>query len=56
MTLATRTAEALALLRRIADDPQLAARMRADGLEKVKQFQWRTTAEGTLAIYREVIS
>ena len=43
-------------LRRIADDPQLAARMRADGLEKVKQFQWRTTAEGTLAIYREVIS
>jgi glycosyltransferase involved in cell wall biosynthesis len=42
-------------LRRVANDPALAARMRADGLERVKRFRWKKTAEETLAIYREVL-
>lgn len=42
-------------LRKVADDPALAARMRADGLERVKRFRWKKTAEETLAIYREVL-
>lgn len=48
-------AEIADAMRKIADDPQLAAKMRADGLEKVKQFRWKATAEKTLAIYREVL-
>jgi glycosyltransferase involved in cell wall biosynthesis len=42
-------------LRRVASDAELAAKMRNDGLEKVKHFQWSATAEKTLAIYREVL-
>jgi glycosyltransferase involved in cell wall biosynthesis len=42
-------------LHRVAGDGALAARMREDGLKKVQQFRWRTTAEQTLAIYREVL-
>jgi glycosyltransferase involved in cell wall biosynthesis len=42
-------------LRRVANDPALAAKMRADGLERVKRFRWKRTAEETLAIYREVL-
>lgn len=43
-------------LRTVEGDPVRAAEMRARGLEKVKQFPWRRTAEGTLAIYREALS
>ncbi len=42
-------------LRKVAGDPRLAAKMRADGLEKVKQFRWEKTAQSTLAMYREVL-
>lgn len=42
-------------MEQIAGDPALAARMREDGLRKVQQFRWRTTAEQTLAMYREVL-
>lgn len=45
-----------AALRLVALDDALAAKMRADGLAKVKQFRWEKTAEQTLAIYREVLS
>ncbi|MBI2395744.1 MAG: glycosyltransferase family 4 protein [Deltaproteobacteria bacterium] len=44
-----------AALRLVALDDGLAAKMRADGLEKVKQFRWKATAEKTLAIYREAL-
>jgi len=44
-----------AALRLVALDDALAAKMRADGLQKVKQFRWKSTAEKTLAIYREVL-
>jgi glycosyltransferase involved in cell wall biosynthesis len=44
-----------AALRLVALDDALANKMRADGLEKVKQFRWEKTAEKTLAIYREVL-
>jgi len=43
-------------LREVAGDPARAERMRRDGLEKVKQFRWSTTAERTLAIYREALA
>ena len=42
-------------LRRVAGDDALATQMRADGLRQVRRFRWRTTAEETLAIYREVL-
>ncbi|MGZ5970284.1 MAG: glycosyltransferase family 4 protein, partial [Polyangiales bacterium] len=43
-------------LKKVANDPALAAKMRADGLERVKRFRWKKTAEDTLAIYREVLA
>lgn len=43
-------------LRRIADDPALAEKMRQDGFEKVKRFRWHATVQKTLAVYREVLS
>ncbi|MGZ3473298.1 MAG: glycosyltransferase, partial [Polyangiales bacterium] len=43
-------------LKKVANDPALAAKMRADGLERVKRFRWKNTAEDTLAIYREVLA
>jgi len=42
-------------LKRVATDAALAAKMRADGLEKVKQFRWETTAARTLDVYREIL-
>jgi len=42
-------------LAQVASDESLRAKMRADGLEKVKQFPWSETARKTLAIYREVL-
>lgn len=39
---------------RLLDDPQLYERQRAYGLERVKQFSWRKTAEQTLDVYKSV--
>jgi len=36
-------------------EPDHAAMMRNRGLARVRQFSWRRTAEGTLAVYRRVI-
>lgn len=41
-------------VRRLLDDPQLYERQRAYGLERVKQFSWRKTAEQTLDVYKSV--
>ena len=41
-------------VRRLLDDPQLYERPRAYGLERVKQFSWRKTAEQTLDVYKSV--
>lgn len=40
---------------RLMDDPALYERQRAYGLERVKQFSWRRTAEQTLAVYKSVM-
>lgn len=42
-------------LRRVATEPGLADQMRAAGLVKVKEFEWRKVVEKTLAVYREVL-
>ncbi len=36
-------------------DPNFAADLRARGLERAAGFTWRRTAEGTLAVYRQVV-
>lgn len=41
-------------LRRVADEPGLAADLRARGVARARDFQWKTTAERTLATYREI--
>lgn len=38
---------------KIASDPQLQARMRADGLERAAKFTWHNTAKQTLALYEQ---
>ncbi|MBK7398600.1 MAG: glycosyltransferase family 4 protein [Myxococcales bacterium] len=46
--------EIAAALQRIAGDPDLAAELRARGLVRAQIYQWRHTAEDTLAVYREI--
>jgi len=43
------------LLRRFAVDTDLKNQLRSRGLERVKAFSWRETAEQTVAIYRSLI-
>ena len=50
-----RPEEIAAALRRVLEDPDLAATMRARGLERAKLYQWKKTAEDTLAVYREIL-
>lgn len=38
----------------ILESPERAARLRADGLDRARAFDWRRTAEETLAVYREL--
>ena len=37
------------------EDPALAERLRAAGLERAKRFTWEETAIRTLACYRKVL-
>jgi glycosyltransferase involved in cell wall biosynthesis len=48
--------EVAAALRRVASDPELAASMRARGLARAAELTWRSHAERTLAVYREILS
>jgi glycosyltransferase involved in cell wall biosynthesis len=48
-------AELVRLLRRFAADADLKSQLRSRGLERVKVFSWRETAEQTVAIYRGLI-
>lgn len=41
-------------LRRVAQQPNYAAELRARGVERARQFSWERTAEQTLAVYRDV--
>jgi glycosyltransferase involved in cell wall biosynthesis len=41
-------------MQRVLDDPDLAAELRARGLERARQFSWDRTARETLAIYERV--
>lgn len=41
-------------MRRVLTDPELAADLRARGIERAKQFSWSKTAETTLKIYEDV--
>lgn len=45
-----------AALKRVADDPALAADLRARGLERAAQLDWRAFAAANLALYRRVLS
>lgn len=45
--------EIVKALVRITNDAELRKTLRARGLERVKQFTWRSSAERTLALYRE---
>ncbi|MBI2392897.1 MAG: glycosyltransferase family 4 protein [Deltaproteobacteria bacterium] len=45
----------VAALRRVVDDPALREDLRARGLRRAASFQRRTTAERTLAAYRELV-
>lgn len=44
-----------AALRKVVDDPALAATMRADGLARAAELDWRAFAAANLAVYREVL-
>jgi glycosyltransferase involved in cell wall biosynthesis len=48
--------ELVSWLRRFAADTQLKTQLRQKGFDRVKAFSWDTTAEETVAIYRDVIS
>jgi glycosyltransferase involved in cell wall biosynthesis len=43
-------------LKRVADDPALAADLRARGLERAAQLNWRAFAAANLALYRRVLA
>lgn len=43
-----------AQMRRVFTDTNLAARLRAAGLERATRFPWKTTAARTLALYRDL--
>ncbi len=45
-----------AALRQVADDPSLAADLRARGLERAAQLDWRAFAAANLALYRRVLA
>lgn len=45
-----------AALRRVADDPALAADLRARGLERAAELDWRAFAAANLALYRRVLA
>jgi len=49
------TMGAAAALREILTKPDIAADLRAKGLEQVKAFRWQSTAEGVLRLYTEVL-
>jgi glycosyltransferase involved in cell wall biosynthesis len=42
-------------IERVLGDAELAARLRRDGPRQAERFTWEATAEGTLAVYREVL-
>jgi hypothetical protein len=42
-------------MERMRSDAALRVRMAERGLELVRRYDWRETAEHTLAVYREVI-
>jgi glycosyltransferase involved in cell wall biosynthesis len=42
-------------LARVASEPELRESMRARGLARAKELSWKACAEGTLAVYREVL-
>ena len=46
--------ELRAALRRVLDEPDLAAALRARGLARAAQFRWSVAAAETLAVYEEV--
>lgn len=48
-------AEIAAAMRRILEDPALAAELRQRGLERAKQFTWEKTARQTIAVYEKVL-
>lgn len=43
-------------MERVCTDSALRKKMIAAGLERAKGFPWRNTAEGTLAIYNELLA
>lgn len=43
-------------IEKVLSDPDLRSELKTKGLERVKQFNWRLTAEKTLAVYNEVMS
>ena len=45
-----------AALRKVADDPALAADLRGRGLERAAQLDWRAFAAANLALYRRVLA
>ena len=47
--------ELVRLLQRFAVDVDLRNELRSRGLERVKAFSWRETAEQTVAIYRSLV-
>jgi glycosyltransferase involved in cell wall biosynthesis len=47
--------EIAASMRRVLEDPELAAELRARGLERVGQFSWERTARETIAVYEQVL-
>ena len=45
-----------AALRRVHDDPELAAGMRTRGLQRAKELSWKRFAEENVGVYRELLS
>jgi glycosyltransferase involved in cell wall biosynthesis len=50
------TASITAAILRVLDDPELAATLRARGLERAARFTWERCAEGVLAVYDQVLA
>jgi glycosyltransferase involved in cell wall biosynthesis len=56
LTFDPRSAEEISeCVRRLLEDDQLRATLRANGLERAARFTWRRSAEATAAVYREAI-
>ncbi|MEK7548348.1 MAG: glycosyltransferase, partial [Patescibacteria group bacterium] len=45
-----------AAIKQVLSNQRLADALRAKGLERVKQFSWRQTAEQTLALYQKTLN